>query len=122
MNRHKGVEWSIVQSRLVSSPEKLRSLGEMEASGGEPDVAGHDGNSGEFIFIDGSAESPAGRRSFCYDREALDKTWTSNSVLADLYVAFARIAGEAGAQGISACLVFRFISLHCSLRCCTLRA
>lgn len=72
MNRHKGMEWSIVQSRLESSPEKLRSLNEMERTGGEPDVVGHDKKSGEFIFIDCSAESPAGRRSVCYDREGLE--------------------------------------------------
>ncbi len=72
MGRHDGIDWSIVQSRLESSPEKLRSLNEMERTGGEPDVVGHDRKSGEFIFIDCSAESPAGRRSVCYDREGLE--------------------------------------------------
>ncbi len=72
MNRHKGIEWSNVQSRLESSPEKLRSLNEMERTGGEPDVVGHDKKSGEFIFIDCSPESPAGRRSVCYDRDGLE--------------------------------------------------
>lgn len=70
--RHKGIEWSAVQARLESSPEKLRALGEMEKTGGEPDVVAHDRKTGEFVFYDCSAESPAGRRSLCYDREALD--------------------------------------------------
>jgi hypothetical protein len=72
MSRHKGVEWSRVQAKLESSPEKLRSLGEMERTGGEPDVVGHDKKSEEFIFVDCSAESPTGRRSICYDREGLE--------------------------------------------------
>lgn len=72
MNRHKGLEWAKVQARLETAPEKLLSLHEMEATGGEPDVVGHDKKSGEFIFYDCSAESPKGRRSVCYDREALD--------------------------------------------------
>lgn len=72
MNRHNGVEWSKVQASLESSPDKLRSLDEMEQSGGEPDVVGHDQETGEFIFVDCSAESPTGRRSICYDREALE--------------------------------------------------
>ena len=72
MGRHKDVEWSKVQARLESSPEKLRSLSEMERTGGEPDVVLHDPDSGEFIFVDCSAESPAGRRSLCFDRESLD--------------------------------------------------
>ena len=70
MNRHKGLEWAKVQARLEASPEKLWSLHEMETTGGEPDVIDHGG--GEFIFCDCSAESPKGRRSLCYDREALD--------------------------------------------------
>lgn len=70
-NRHQGIEWSEVQARLASSAEKLRSLNAMETTGGEPDVVGHDAKTGEFIFFDCCAESPAGRRSICYDREAL---------------------------------------------------
>jgi hypothetical protein len=69
MNRHKGLEWAKVQSKLDANPEKLWSLYEMERTGGEPDVVGHDKKTGEFIFYDCSAESPKGRRSVCYDRE-----------------------------------------------------
>ena len=72
MNRHKGVEWSKVQAKLEANAEKLWSLNEMERTGGEPDVVGHDKKTGEYIFYDCSAESPKGRRSVCYDREALD--------------------------------------------------
>ncbi len=72
MNRHKGIEWPKVAAKLKANEEKLWSLNEMESTGGEPDVVGHDKKSGEYIFYDCSAESPAGRRSFCYDREALD--------------------------------------------------
>jgi hypothetical protein len=72
MNRHKGIEWSKVQAKLEANTEKLWSLNEMEESGGEPDVVGHDKKTGEYIFYDCSAESPAGRRSFCYDCEALE--------------------------------------------------
>jgi len=72
MNRHKGLEWSKVQAKLEVNPEKLSSLNEMERTGGEPDVVGHDKKTGEFIFYDCSAESPKGRRSVCYDREALE--------------------------------------------------
>ena len=72
MNRHKGLEWAKVQARLEAHAEKLRSLHEMESSGGEPDIVGHDERTGEYIFYDCSAESPRGRRSLCYDREALD--------------------------------------------------
>ena len=71
LSRHKGLEWAKVQTRLEADPEKLWSLNEMERTGGEPDVVGHDKKSGEYIFYDCSAESPAGRRSVCYDREAL---------------------------------------------------
>jgi hypothetical protein len=71
MNRHKGLEWAQVQARLGAHTEKLWSLNEMERTGGEPDVVGHDKKTGEFIFCDCSAESPKGRRSVCYDREAL---------------------------------------------------
>jgi hypothetical protein len=72
MNRHKGLEWAKVQARLEASNEKLWSLDDMESTGGEPDVVGHDKKTGEFIFYDCSAESPNGRRSLCYDRKALD--------------------------------------------------
>jgi len=72
MHRHPGVAWSQLKAKLEAHPEKLRSLGEMERSGGEPDVVAHDKNTGEFIFYDCSPESPKGRRSLCYDREALD--------------------------------------------------
>ncbi len=72
MKRHKGLEWVQVQSRLEADAEKLWSLNEMERSGGEPDVASHDKKTGEYIFYDCSAESPTGRRSLCYDREALE--------------------------------------------------
>ena len=70
-NRHKGLDWSQIQAKLAARPEKLRSLQAMESTGGEPDVIGFDKVTGEFLFCDCSAESPAGRRSFCYDREAL---------------------------------------------------
>ena len=72
MNRHKGLEWSKVEARLEAHADKLWSLGEMDRSGGEPDVVGHDKKTGEYIFYDCSAESPKGRRSICYDREALE--------------------------------------------------
>lgn len=72
MNRHKGVAWADVQARLEKNSRKLWSLHEMERTGGEPDVAGRDAKTGEYLFYDCSAESPAGRRSLCYDREALD--------------------------------------------------
>ncbi|HWB46116.1 MAG TPA: DUF4256 domain-containing protein [Hyphomicrobiaceae bacterium] len=72
MERHKGLEWSKVQARLEAHPDKLQSLAEMEATGGEPDVVGQDKKTGEVIFYDCSAESPAGRRSVCYDREGLE--------------------------------------------------
>ena len=71
MNRHKGLEWDAVHARLAASPEKLWSLGEMERTGGEPDVVSHDKKTGEYTFCDCSAESPGGRRSVCYDGEAL---------------------------------------------------
>jgi hypothetical protein len=72
MNRHKGLEWATVQGKLKGETQKLWSLHEMERTGGEPDVVGHDKKKGEYIFYDCSAESPKGRRSLCYDREALD--------------------------------------------------
>src|SRR6516165_249955 len=72
MNRHKGLEWAKVQPRLEANAEKLWSLNEMERTGGEPDVVGHDKKTGEYIFFDCSPESPKARTSLCYDREALD--------------------------------------------------
>ena len=70
-NRHKGLEWAKIQAKLGANAEKLRSLNEMERTGGEPDVVGHDKKTGEYIFFDCSPESPKGRRSICYDGEAL---------------------------------------------------
>jgi hypothetical protein len=72
MDRHKGLEWAKVHARLEANTAKLWSLNEMERSGGEPDVVGHDKKTGEYVFYDCSAESPKGRRSVCYDREALE--------------------------------------------------
>ncbi len=72
MNRHKGLDWAKVQQRLEGNTAKLKSLNEMETTGGEPDVVGYDKKTGEYIFYDCSSESPAGRRSICYDREALN--------------------------------------------------
>ena len=72
INRHKGLEWAKVQAKLEANTEKLWSLNEMERTGGEPDVVGHDKKTGEYIFYDCSPESPKGRRSVCYDREALE--------------------------------------------------
>jgi len=72
MNRHEGVEWAKVKAKLEANTEKLWSLSEMERTGGEPDVVGHDKKTGEYFFYDCSAESPKGRRSLCYDREALE--------------------------------------------------
>jgi len=72
MNRHHDLEWAKVRARLESNPGKLRSLQEMESTGGEPDVVGYDAKTGEVTFYDCSPESPSGRRSACYDRQALD--------------------------------------------------
>jgi hypothetical protein len=72
MNRHKGVDWAKVQAKIEADPETLWSLNEMERTGGEPDVIGHNKKTAETIFCDCSAESPNGRRSVCYDREALE--------------------------------------------------
>ena len=69
LNRHKGLEWAAVHARLEANPEKLWSLNEMEKTGGEPDIVGHDETTGEYIFYDCSAETPTGRRKSCYDRE-----------------------------------------------------
>jgi hypothetical protein len=72
MNRHDGLEWAKVKAKLEANTEKLWSLSEMERTGGEPDVVGHDKKTGEYFFFDCSPESPNGRRNVCYDREALD--------------------------------------------------
>lgn len=72
MNRHEGLEWAKVKARLKADPGKLWSLSEMERTGGEPDVVAHNQKTGEYIFFDCSAETPKGRTSICYDREALD--------------------------------------------------
>jgi hypothetical protein len=72
MHRHRDLEWADVQARLEATPDKLRSLQRMEATGGEPDVVGYDESTGEYVFYDCSPESPKGRRSVCYDREALE--------------------------------------------------
>ena len=72
MSRHKGLEWTKVQAKLEANAGKLWSLNAMEETGGEPDVVGHDKKTGEYVFYDCSAESPKGRRSVCYDHEALE--------------------------------------------------
>lgn len=72
MSRHQGLAWAPIEARLAANPQKLQSLGAMETTGGEPDVVGQDKTAGEFLFFDCSAESPAGRRSLCYDRKALE--------------------------------------------------
>ena len=72
MSRHKGLNWTDVQAKLEANAERLWSLNEMERTGGEPDVVGYDKKTGDYVFYDCSAETPKGRRSFCYDREALD--------------------------------------------------
>lgn len=72
MNRHAGLDWAKVTAKLEAHPEKLWSLHEMEGTGGEPDVVGHDKKTGDYLFFDCSAQSPAGHQSLCYDREALD--------------------------------------------------
>ena len=72
MNRHKGLAWAAIEAKLLLYTEKLWSLYEMERTGGEPDIVGHDKKKGEYIYYDCSAESPAGRRSICYDREGLE--------------------------------------------------
>lgn len=72
LNRHKGIEWTKVQTKLEANPTKLWSVNEMEKTGGEPDVIAYDKKTGEYIFYDCSIESPSGRRSLCYDRQALE--------------------------------------------------
>jgi len=86
MIRHKGLEWAKLQAKLETKADKLWSLHEMERTGGEPDVVGLDTNTGEYIFFDCSAESPKGRRSVCYDREALDsrKTYKPENSAVDM--------------------------------------
>ncbi|WP_454813418.1 DUF4256 domain-containing protein [Labrys neptuniae] len=73
MKRHKGLDWATVRARLEADPKKLHALGEMERTGGEPDVIGHDSVTGEYVFYDCSRETPKGRRSLCFDRQALDE-------------------------------------------------
>ncbi|OXA97579.1 hypothetical protein B0A75_16610 [Flavobacterium oncorhynchi] len=73
LNRHQGINWSKVEAKLKANPEKLWSLDEMERTEGEPDVVGYDSETDEYIFYDCSPESPKGRRSICYDHEALEK-------------------------------------------------
>jgi len=72
MNRHEGLDWSAVQAKLEEKPEKWGALGQMEATGGEPDVIGYDSETGEYLFCDCAPESPIDRRSLCYDDAALD--------------------------------------------------
>jgi len=80
MTRHKGLDWWEISTRLEATPEKLWSLGEMERTGGEPDVIGIDQQTGKYIFADCSAETPSGRRSLCYDRDALESRKTNKPV------------------------------------------
>ena len=89
INRHKGVEWAKVQAALEANAEKLWSINEMERTGGEPDVVGHDKKTGEYIFYDCSAESPNGRRSVCYDRKALEsrKEFKPKNTAVDMAIA-----------------------------------
>ncbi|MBI3415291.1 MAG: DUF4256 domain-containing protein [Verrucomicrobia bacterium] len=89
MSRHQGLVWAKVQARLEANAEKLWSLSEMERTGGEPDVVGQDKKSGEYIFFDCSEQTPAGRVSLCYDREALDsrKEHKPKSSVMDMVVA-----------------------------------
>lgn len=88
-NRHIGLEWTKVQTKLAASAEKLWSLNEMERTGGEPDVVGHDKKTGEYVFMDCSAQSPKGRTSLCYDRAALDsrKEFKPKNTAVDMAVA-----------------------------------
>jgi hypothetical protein len=88
-DHHKGLDWDAVQAKLKNNTEKLRSLNDMEETGGEPDVVGYDKKTGEYIFYDCSAESPKGRRSICYDREALEarKEFKPNDTAIDMATA-----------------------------------
>ena len=72
MSRHEGLDWAKIKTKLEASPEEIWSLHEMEGTGGEPDVVGHDSKTGEYLFYDCSAESPGGRRTLCYDRQGLE--------------------------------------------------
>lgn len=72
LHRHKEIEWSCVQAKLIESPDKVWSLNQMESTGGEPDVVAYDPQADEYLFVDCSIETPKGRRSLCYDREALE--------------------------------------------------
>jgi hypothetical protein len=87
MNRHQGLEWAKVQARLEAKAEKPWSLHEMERTGGEPDVVGYDKKTGEYVFYDCSAESPAGRRQACYDRKAAEKREAPGGNVVDLAAA-----------------------------------
>ena len=89
MSRHIGLEWDKVRARLEANCEKLWPLNEMERTGGEPDVVGHDKGTGEYLFVDCSAESPKGRAGFCYDREAMDsrKEFKPKNNVADMAAA-----------------------------------
>ena len=89
ITRHQGLEWAKVQAKLEANPEKLWSLNEMERTGGEPDVVGQDKTTGEYIIYDCSAESPKGRRSLCYDREALELRKKHKPANSALYMAAA---------------------------------
>ena len=89
MRRHKGLDWTEVQAKLEAIPEKLWSLHEMEQTGGEPDVVAYDQNTDEYVFCDCSAESPKGRRSLCYDREALEARKEHKPENSAVYVAAA---------------------------------
>ena len=89
MNHHKGLLWTKIQAKLEATPEKLWSLNEMERTGGEPDVVGHDTKTGEYIFYDCAAESPKGRRNVCYDREGQEarKTFKPDNNAIDMAAA-----------------------------------
>jgi hypothetical protein len=87
INRHKGLVWADIQAKLDGSAEKLWSLNEMEISGGEPDVVGHDKKTGEYLFYDCSAESPEGRRKACYDPEAAEEREAPGGNLIDMAAA-----------------------------------
>jgi hypothetical protein len=104
MKRHKGLDWAKVESKLEANPKKLWSLAEMERTGGEPDVIGYDKKTGEYIFYDCSEESPKGRRSLCYDKEALDSRKENKPKDSAL--------GMAGAMGIDLLTEEQYRMLH----------
>jgi hypothetical protein len=91
MRRHTGIDWNSVQAKLEANPEKIQALYEMELSGGEPDVIAYDEKTDVFIFCDCSPESPIGRRSICYDREALDSRKKDKPISAPLFFAKAKM-------------------------------